>query len=203
MKNIFIFLAILFTIVSCKDEKITNDLNIVNGKKLLQGWKKFENDTIKVHIPSNWKSQKEEGVLLYFPLNKGNANLYYVILKTDISIVSVKNYIKEIFRQIALKDKNFTYLLTKINFENNACFYTIDFYTKEKGITYKAYCLIYQKRNMIYDFSYKCFNNEETNIDNYRIFYNTLFSFEFKHDNIVDSENFIIKNEEIIKYEDL
>ena len=97
----------------------------------------------------------------------------------------------------------FTYLITKIGLENNTFVYTIDFYSKEKTIEYKAYCLLYQKNNMIYDFSYKCLNNEETNIENYRLFYNALLSFKYNKNIIIDSKNFIVKSEEIIKYEDL
>lgn len=206
MKKIFICLIILLMFCGCKDEKnekMNSKTNIVSNKVLLKGWKVFTNDTMTVNIPSSWKPKKAMNTLLYVPLDKNKADLYYVILKTDISIINVRDYLKEIFKQMSQKDKDFTYLVKKINLKNATSFYTIDLYSKEENIKYKAYCLIYQKDNVIYDFSYKCLNDEKTNIKNYRIFYNVLFSFEYKYDHIIDSEKFIVDNEELIKYEDL
>lgn len=206
MKKIFICLTIVCLFINCKDEKkkkMDSKLNIVSYKELLEDWKVFTNDSIKANIPSIWLPQREEGVLLYVPLKKNKANLYFAILKTDTSIVDIKNYLKEVFRQMSLKDKKFTYQITKIDFENGTNCYSGVFYSKENGVNCKAYCLIYQKKNMIYDFSYKCLNDVETNIDNYRLFFNVLFSFTYKDDIIIDSENFKVKNDEEIKYEDL
>ena len=206
MKKIFICLAILCVLVSCKKEKrekMNDSLNIVSNKELLKGWKVFANDSVKINIPNNWKTQKVNNVLLYVPLDKNKANLYFAILKTDTTVVNVKNYLKEVFKQMSEKDNKFSYLLTKVTFENGTNCYKLDIYINVKGIKYKVYCLLYQKNNLIYDFSYKCLNNEETNIDNYRIFYNALFSFKYKDSIIIDSENFIVKNEEVMKYEDL
>ena len=206
MKNIFIYLVLVFTFICCKNEKnekMKNSLNIVSNEKLLKGWKTFDNDSIKVNIPSNWKSKKVKDVLLYFPLNEDNANLYFVALKTDISITDVKNYLKEIFNQMSIKDKKFNYTFTKFNLKNDTSFYTIDFYSKEKGINYKSYCLIYEIGNQIYDFSYKTLDDKKMNNKNYQTFYTVVFSFEYKYDNIIDGENFIINDTKTLKYEDL
>lgn len=206
MRKIFICLIVIFMFSSCIDEKKENTkstINVVSDKILLNGWKVFTNDSLKINIPNSWKTQEVKNVLFYIPLNKNKADLYYVILKTDITIISFKNYLKESVKQVLEKDKKISYLITKINFENKTNCYTIDLYTKEKGICYKTHTLIYKKDRFIYDFSYKYLNDENTNIDNYRTFYNALFSFKYKGDKIIDSENFIVKNEEVIKYEDL
>ena len=41
------------------------------------------------------------------------------------------------------------------------------------------------------------------NAQNYQTFFTVLFSFEYKYDNIVDAEKFIIDDAKILKYEDL
>ncbi len=207
MKNIFIYLVLVFILNSCKDEKKeivgSNKLKVVSNEKLLKGWRTLDIDSIKVNIPSSWEPQKLNDVLLYFPLNDNKANMYFIALKTDISVTNVKNYLKEVFKQMEIKDKKFTYLLTKINLKNNTSFYIIDFYSKEKGINYKSYCLIYEIGNQIYDFSYKTLDDTKTNAKNYQTFYTVLFSFEYKYDNIIAAEKFIINDTKILRYEDL
>ena len=206
MKKILIYLSLTFMFISCnknKNELTIRKPDIVSDKELLQGWKTYVNDSIKVNIPVNWRPLQKDNLLFYVPLDQGKADLYYVVLKTDTAIVSLDNYLREIIIQMSEKDKNFSYQITKINFKNGISLHRVDLYSNEKNIKYKAYCLIYQKDNIIYDFSFKCINDEKSNIDNYKIFSNVLCSFRYKNDLIIDSESYIIKNEEIIKYDNL
>lgn len=207
MRKIVICLIIVCVFSNCKrdkEEKPKNRFNnIVSDKVLLKGWKNFANDSIKINIPNSWNPKEVKNVLFYIPLNKNKADLYYVILKTSSKIISFENYLKESVKQVLEKNKEINYLITKINFKDNTNCYTIDLYTKEKGINYKTHTILYKKDEFIYDFSYKYLNEENTNIENYRIIYNASLSFNYKGNLIIDSKNFIFKSEEVIKYEDL
>ena len=204
-KKTTIYVLLVSILICCRDNKsesVKSKYNIVSDQELLGGWKTFVDDSIKVNLPLNWKPKSVDDLLLYVPLDKNN-NSYFVILKNDNLKIRYKNYLKEIFRQVSQKDKEFNYLIRKVYFEGNKNCYTLELFTDERGEKYITYCFIYQKGNNIYDFSYKTINNEDSNIENYRIFYNVIFSFKFKNNLIIDSEDFIVKDEEILKYEDL
>ena len=59
--------------------------------------------------------------------------------------------------------------------------------------------MLYEKDNYIYDFTYTSLDNEKYNNIHYKNFYEVLFSFEYKQDNIIDSEQFKVKKDTILK----
>ncbi|MBS7787089.1 hypothetical protein KIH23_07245 [Flavobacterium sp. CYK-55] len=209
MNKLFFLLCIfsITTLFSCKsniDEK-GNNFPIVSKNKLLVGWKTLSNDSVKVNIPKGWKPKKVEGLLLYIPLEKDNVKMYYVILKTDVKKISLKGYLKEIFKQVYNKNKDLKYFLKEFTFKDKSKCYSLELFTKEANIDYKIYSLIYLRNDQIYDFSYKILNdeNQEAYLDGYRTFYNVAFSFSYKNENIINGEEFVIKDEKDILYDDL
>ncbi|CAM4085378.1 putative lipoprotein [Flavobacterium branchiophilum] len=207
MKNILSYLMLLFLIVSCKEKKIklntVVNYKVVSKSVLLKGWKTYNYNDVKINIPSNWKPNDIKDALLYTSLNKDGNDFYYVILNYNTSQINSINYLKEIFKEVSTKDLKFKYSLKKIAFKNtNKCYY-LELFTNENNVKYKIYSLIYEEGNQIYDFSYKTLDDKKMNAQNYQTFFTILFSFEYKYDNIIDSEKFIIDDAKILKYEDL
>ncbi len=208
MKTYFFSFFFLLLLFSCKNNDaeinsiISKDREIVNGE-LPRGWQTYTDDSINVNIPPNWKPTKIADAIFYVPLRVKEQDLYYVVLNYDIAKISFKDYLKEIFKQLSDKNAKFDYSLKKYNFKNASSCYYLEIYTNENNVKYKAYSIIYEFENKIYDFSYKTLDVKNRNIKNYRIFYNVLFSFELNHTNIIDADKFIIDNEEVVKYEDL
>lgn len=207
MKNILSYLILLFLVVSCNDKKpklntVVNN-KVVSNSVLLKGWKTYSYNDVRVNIPSNWKPNEIKDALLYTSLNKDGNDFYYVVLNYNTSQIKSINYLKEIFKEVSKKDLKFNYNLKKIAFKNtNKCYY-LELFTNEDNVKYKIYSLIYEVGNQIYDFSYKTLDDNKMNAQNYQTFFTVLFSFEYKYDNIIDAEKFIIDDAKILKYEDL
>jgi hypothetical protein len=125
------------------------------------------------------------------------------VLNHNTSEISTHDYLKEVFKEVSKKDLKFSYNLKKIDFKNtNKCYY-LELFTNEGNVKYKIYSLVYEVGNQIYDFSYKTLDDKKENAKNYQTFYSVLFSFEYKYDNIIDAEKFIIDKAKILRYEDL
>lgn len=208
MKNILSCFIMLILFVNCNDNKLKpiskeNNNKVVGNNQLLAGWKIYETKDVKINIPSIWKPETIKDALFYTPINKGKNDFYYVILNYNTSQINSKDYLKEVFKEISKKDSNFNYNLKKISFKNtNQCYY-LELFTNEGNFKYKIYTLIYEVGNQIYDFSYKTLDDKKENAKNYQTFYSVLFSFEFKYDNVVDGEKFVIDDTKTLKYEDL
>ena len=199
----YIIVVLFYILLGCKNNKDNELKDIVSSKELLDNWKVFKNDSITVNIPSSWTPKEEKDLLLYIPLDSNNIKSYFAILKNSTSQISYKDYLKEIFKQVSQKDKKFTYLIKKIEFTNDSFCHTIELFVEEDGIKYKIYSLLYLKNNQIYDFSYKAINEENKNINNYKIFYTLIFSLKYYDKFIIDGENFIIKEQSIIEYDEI
>lgn len=207
MKNILSYLILLFLVVSCNDKKSKSSTmsnnQVVSNNELLKGWKTYSYNDIIVNIPSDWKLTEIKNALLYASLNKKGNDCYYVVLNYNTSQIKSNDYIKEIFKEVSKKDLKFNYNLKEISFKNtNKCYY-LELFVNENNVKYKIYSLVYEVGNQIYDFSYKTLDDKKTNAKNYQTFFTLLFSFEYKYDNIIDAEEFIIDNSKVLKYEDL
>jgi len=203
ISRMYIIVVLFYILLGCKNNKDNELKDIVSSKELLDNWKVFKNDSITVNIPSSWTPKEEKDLLLYIPLDSNNIKSYFAILKNSTSQISYKDYLKEIFKQVSQKDKKFTYLIKKIEFTNDSFCHTIELFVEEDGIKYKIYSLLYLKNNQIYDFSYKAINEENKNINNYKIFYTLIFSLKYYDKFIIDGENFIIKEQSIIEYDEI
>lgn len=208
MKPYTFYFLLLIIFFSCKNNEgeinsiISKDREIVSGE-LPRGYKTYLSDSVSVNIPSNWKPTKIKDALFYVPLNVKEQDMYYVVLKYDISKINIKSYLKEIFKQLSEKNSTFNYSLKKYNFKNTGSCYYLEIYTNENNIKYKVYSIIYESGSKIYDFSFKTLDLKNKNVKNYRVFYNILFSFKLNQSNIIDAEKFIIDNEEVLEYKDL
>ena len=197
-------ILILIIFISCKkDNEVKENLNIKSfeREKISEGWKDYTDGNIKTLIPSDWNPKKKD-ILFLVPINK-KLNVYYAVAEFDIKIISSKNYIKEIFKQISADTPEFIYTMRKIDFTNGGICYLLEFYTTENNHRYKTYNVIYPKKDRLYDFCYKTINDIDINPINQKVFYDVLVTFEHHNKKVIDSENFIVGNATEIKYEDL
>lgn len=202
MRAVLLFFLILL-LNSCKD-KVHNDKSyeVVSKESMLKNWKKFEKGNINLNIPKEWIPQENKDALVYIPIDKHN-DLYYVILKYQESQISIKDYLKEIFKQLTSKNESFKYRLKEVTFQNTKKCYIIEFDTSFKGIDYKTYTLVYSENGYLYDFSYKSLKEDKGKDNGYQTFFTVLFSFVEDYNNIIDSEKFIVVDEKILKIEDI
>jgi hypothetical protein len=206
MKINFIYTVLLICVISisCNDKKTKSNIDkkVVGKNILLKGWKEYNSDKIKINLPNYWNPISIDKALLYVPISD-KFDIYFVVLRYTTKQIKSNDYIKKIFDEVSKKDLKFNYNLKKIYFKNtNTCYY-LEFFTKEGNIEYKIYSVIYEFDNQIYDFSFKTLNDEKMNIKNYQTFFSVIFSFEYRYDNIIDAEKFIIDKEEVLKYENL
>lgn len=168
-------------------------------------WKQFENDSARLKIPNDWKVKSSEDAWLYFPTASDNAKLYYSVIKYDVAKINMnsRDYMIEAFKQVSDKIDNFHYILKELSFKNGTHCYILTIFTKEKGVNYITYDLVYQPENLLFDFTFKTIDDKEFNEINYRKFLFILQSFEFNNDKIIDGSKFIIDEEKEIKFEEL
>ncbi|GEM54985.1 hypothetical protein B0A58_11380 [Flavobacterium branchiophilum NBRC 15030 = ATCC 35035] len=175
-------------------------------KEIKINWKSYQDSKVKTSIPVNWKPTKEEGVLFYVPYSKENPELYYAVLsydKKDLGI-SAKNYIKETFRQISIKNKKFKYFIRKYTFQQTSeDYYLIEVFTTENNIKYKTHLLIYDKGNSIYDFGYKTLDNPLMNYKNHLVFIEMFTTFRYKGNLVINTKERVLEEPELIKIDDL
>ena len=203
--NKFYLILVLSIFISCKkDEGLKNDsitIKSLEKERISQGWKTYQDSNVKTLIPSDWNPKKKD-ILFLVPIDK-KLNIYYAVAEFDQKVISSKNYIKEIFKQISADTPEFVYTMRKIDFTNGNTCYLLEFYTTENNNKYKTYNVIYPKNNKLYDFCYKTIDNVDANPINQKVFYDVLVTFEYHGKKIIDSENFIVKTAKEIKYNDI
>jgi hypothetical protein len=219
-KQITFTLVISLFFISCKND---NDKKYGIGKKekglkvgnwiyednqkneITIDWKTYNSAQVKTSLPSNWNPVKEKDLLLYVPYSKNNPALYYAVLKYDLSElkISLKDYVKETFRQISIKDKKFKYFIRRAKIDNKNTCYLLEIYTNENGIKYKTHILVYQKENLIYDFGYKILDKTSTNYKNHLIFFEILTTFRDGNNLVINTNANISTQSKLMKLEDL
>ncbi len=213
-KGFFLFIILIFfnsckktesdeTTLSTKDHSW--EIQKKGLKPIIIKWNQYQNDTIKIKTPIDWRVMNSKEAWLLFSYAKENPKLYFSIMKYNIDEINLNSdkYMVEIFNQISAKTDNFRYILKKLNFSNGTHCYMLTIFTKEKNQDYITYDLIYQPKKIIYDFAFKTLNNEKNNEINYRKFLLIVESFEFKNEKIIDDSKFIINQEKRMKFEDL
>lgn len=203
MKKYYLILTLIIFISCKKNDKLEENTTIksLEKEKISEGWKVYSDGIIKTLIPSDWNPKKKD-ILFLVPINK-KLNIYYAVAEFDMKVISSKNYVKEIFKQISVDTPEFVYTLRKIDFTNGNTCYLLEFYTTENNYKYKTYNVIYPKKDKLYDFCYKTINDIDSNPINQKIFYDVLVTFEHHNKKVIESEKFIVKNSLELKYEDL
>ena len=202
-----ILYSILFLLfANCKhSEKKPDNLTLetLEKTKLGQGWKQYSDKKIRAVIPSNWTPKVKKDMLFLVPIDK-KLNLYYVATELDIEkVISTKNYLQEIFKQISADTPTFNYSMSKISFTNGEACYLLEFDTIENGHSYKFFNVIYPIGEKIYDFGFKTINDSKAYSKNKKLFYDVLVTLEQNNKKIIASEDFIVQNAKEMKYEDL
>ncbi|WP_348811582.1 hypothetical protein [Flavobacterium maritimum] len=204
--KIILYSILFFLFANCKhSDKNPNKLTLetLEKTKLTQGWKQYSDKKIRALIPSNWTPKVREDILFLVPIDK-KLNLYYVASEYDIErVISTKNYLQEIFKQISVDTPTFNYSMSKINFTNGKVCYLLEFDRTENGHNYKFFNVIYPIEKKIYDFGFNTINDPKSYAENKRLFYDVLVTLEQNDKKIIASEDFIVQNAKEIKYEDL
>lgn len=213
MKSNLFILMFLLIIQSCmkKDERhgvgeMDSDFKIgdwkyigLKNENININWKIYKGDSISTSLPSNWYPQKVDDALLYIPNSSKDKNLYYTILKHNMSAlnIGIKDYILETFKQISKNTIEIKYFIRKAKLEDNFC-YLIEVYSVENGTKYKTNILLYEKNNSLFDIGYKYKDESKNNYKNHLIFNEILTTLKFQSEFLIDTKKNIYEDSGVI-----